>query len=172
MTHFDHFFAFPGNEIQNAIRELGQPVGRRGRKVFARNKGACDRAPKVFGGDGACTCLVPGQQYTQRPERMRLVPSSLRSLHSQRTPRAERARYLGHLSMLVGCTGHQLRDTLVVSGVALGGRFSMSRKRQSNVVGGRPVRLNLRLSDIEYASLLTSAEELRLRFRGTSKNLL
>src|SRR5699024_9090103 len=74
----------------------------------------------------------------------------------------ERARYLGHLSMLVGCTGHQLRGTLIVSGVALGGRFLMSRKRQSNVVGGRPVRLNLRLSDIEYASLLTSAEELSI----------
>src|SRR5699024_2681074 len=45
----DYLCAFPGNEIQNAIRARGQPVGQRRRKVFARNKGACDRVQKVFG---------------------------------------------------------------------------------------------------------------------------
>ena len=36
----------------------------------------------------------------------------------------------------------------------------MSRKRQANVPGGRPVRLNLRLSEAEYAALKLSATEL------------
>lgn len=36
----------------------------------------------------------------------------------------------------------------------------MGRKRQANVVGGRPVRLNLRLSEAEYASLKLAATEL------------
>jgi hypothetical protein len=36
----------------------------------------------------------------------------------------------------------------------------MSRKRQSNVPGGRPVRLNLRLSDAEFSALKVAATEL------------
>lgn len=48
----------------------------------------------------------------------------------------------------------------MVSGVALGGRLLMSRKRQSNVPGGRPVRMNLRLSDAEYSALRLAAAEL------------
>lgn len=38
----------------------------------------------------------------------------------------------------------------------------MSRKRQANVPGGRPVRLNLRLSDAEYAALQVAATELSI----------
>lgn len=36
----------------------------------------------------------------------------------------------------------------------------MDRKRQANVVGGRPVRLNLRLSEAEYSALKLAATEL------------
>jgi len=36
----------------------------------------------------------------------------------------------------------------------------MSRKRQANVPGGRPVRLNVRLSDAEYSALKLAAAEL------------
>ena len=36
----------------------------------------------------------------------------------------------------------------------------MSRKRQSNVPGDRPVRLNLRLSDAEFSALKVAATEL------------
>ena len=36
----------------------------------------------------------------------------------------------------------------------------MCRKRQANVPGGRPVRLNLRLSEAEYAALKLAATEL------------
>lgn len=38
----------------------------------------------------------------------------------------------------------------------------MSRKRQMNVEGGRPVRLNLRLSDTEYSALRVSAAAMNI----------